>query len=99
MKSFAQLIGLLLIANAIAVNMESMDDGMGKDGMVGMMMMMPMYFWTGNDVTFLFKNVESKSDGGYTWGLIVTFLLGFAIEFISYLRKYVHMKAQLESIN
>ena len=67
--------------------------------MLKMMMMMPMYFWNGNDVTFLFKNIESKSDSDYIWGLIVTFILGFGIEFISYLRKYLHMSAQLKSID
>ena len=86
------------MANVIATEI-SKDDQMAEKGMVEMMMMMPMYFWTGNDVTFLFKNIESKSDGDYTWGLICTFLLGFAIEFISYLRKYVHLKAQLQSID
>lgn len=64
-----------------------------------MPMMMPMYFWTGNEVTYLFKNITSDSTSGYTFGLICTFLLGLAIEFINYLRKYVHMKAQLASIN
>ena len=61
-----------------------------------MMMMMPMYFWTGNDdphVTWLFENLESKTGGGYFAGLVATFALGFAIEFISFLRKYFHLKA------
>ena len=86
------------MANAMATKISD-DDSFEENDMLKMMMMMPMYFWTGKDVTFLFKNIESKSDGDYTWGLICTFILGFAIEFISYLRKYVHMKAQLQSID
>ena len=58
-----------------------------------MMMMMPMYFWTGTDVTFLFENIESKSSGQYFAGLVGTFALGVTIEFISYLRKFFHLKA------
>ena len=66
---------------------------------VGMMpMMMPMYFWTGNDVTYLFKNLSSETAGGYAVGIIATFLLGIALELVSYLRKYIHMKAQLQAI-
>ena len=63
-----------------------------------MKMMMPMYFWTGNDVTYLFKSLTSETAGGYALGIIATFLLGFALELISYFRKYVHMKAQLQAI-
>ena len=63
-----------------------------------MPMMMPMYFWTGNDVTYLFKSLTSDSAGGYTLGIIATFLLGIALELVSYVRKYVHMKAQLQAI-
>ena len=57
------------------------------------MMMMPMYFWSGNDVTYLFESIKSENGGGYIGGLVVTFILGFGIEFISYLRKYFHMRA------
>ena len=64
-----------------------------------MPMMMPMYFWTGNEVTYLFKNLASDSAGGYTLGIVATFFVGFAIELVSYLRKYVHIKAQLQAIS
>lgn len=63
-----------------------------------MKMMMPMYFWSGNDVTYLFKSLTSETASGYALGIIATFLLGFSLELISYLRKYVHMKAQLHAI-
>ena len=62
-------------------------------------MMMPMYFWAGNDVTYLFKSLASDSAGGYTLGIFATFFLGVAIELVSYLRKYFHIKAQLQAIS
>ena len=64
-----------------------------------MMMMMHMYFWRGNDVTYLFENISSDSSSSYSAGIIVTFVLGVTIELISYCRKYIHMKAQLHAIN
>ena len=60
---------------------------------MGMKMMMPMYFWTGNDVTYLFKNISSDSAGTFMAGMIGGFLLAVLIEFVSYIRKYVHFKA------
>ena len=63
------------------------------------MMMMPMYFWTGTDVTYLFKNIVSNSNGTYTAGIIGVFCLAITIEFVSYSRKYIHILAQLKGIN
>ena len=59
-----------------------MDDGGMDDGGDGMdmMMMMYMYFWTGTDVTWLFKNAESKDGAGYFLGLLLTVLLGVLVE-------------------
>ena len=70
-----------------------------EHGGMNMMMMMPMYFWTGNDVTYLFKNISSDSAGTLMAGMIGVFILAVLIEFVSYLRKYIHFKAQLQGIN
>ena len=70
-----------------------------EHGGMNMMMMMPMYFWTGNDVTYLFKNISSDSSGTFFAGIIGVFLLAVLVEFVSYIRKYVHFKAQLQGIN
>ena len=63
-----------------------------------MPMMMPMHFWSGNEVTYLFKDIRSDSSSTFFLGVALTFLLGFVIEFVSFLRKYVHMLAQLAGI-
>ena len=66
---------------------------------MGMMMMMPMYFWSGNDVTYLFKGISSDSTGTYVAGIIGVFVLAVVVEGVSYLRKYIHVMGQLKGIN
>ena len=97
-----QLIALLMFTVPAALAQEhdhSSHTAQENDMPMPMMMMMPMYFWQGTEVTYLFENIESKSSGGYVAGLFGTFALGLAVEFISYLRKYFHMRAQLSAIN
>jgi hypothetical protein len=69
---------------------DDMDDGGMDDGGDGMMMMMMMYmyFWTGTDVTWLFKSAESQNGLGYTLGLIITMLLGVLVEGIISFRNF-----------
>lgn len=53
---------------------------------VGMDMMPPMemFFYSGTDVKFLFKTWTIEDNGGAYFGaLLLTFMLGFAIEWLS----------------
>ena len=54
---------------------------------------MYMYFWTGNQLTWLFYNAESTTGAQYFGGLICTFLVGVLIEALTYLRNYVYIKS------
>jgi len=58
-----------------------------------MMMMMPMHFWKGNNLTWLINGWESSDGGEYFVGLLITFLLAFTVESISYVRNYTYVKA------
>ena len=75
------------LAAAIAVTEE-------PKGMM-MTMIMPMWFWKGyeDELTWLFHGVTSTTGGQYCGGLILTFLLGFVLEAIMYLRNYIFIKA------
>ena len=63
-----------------------------------MMMMMPMYFWRGNEMTWLFYGVDSTTAGQYVGGLIVVLLMGIVLEGITYLRNYIYVKEQAKAI-
>ena len=63
-----------------------------------MMMMMPMYFWRGNEMTWLFYGVDSTTSGQYAGGLIVVLLMGIVLEGITYLRNYIYVKEQAKAI-
>jgi hypothetical protein len=63
-----------------------------------MMMMMPMYFWRGNEMTWLFYGVDSTTAGQYAGGLIVVLLMGIVLEGITYLRNYIYVKEQAKAI-
>ena len=56
-------------------------------------MMMHMHFWGGTDLTWLFYDVESTNSGSYIVGLLVTFLLAFTVELLTYARNYTYIKA------
>ena len=70
----------------------------GEEAMPEMMMMMYMSFWKGPKVTWLFKNLESETDGQYTLGLIVSILLGIILEAALAFRNGLQVKAQLSAI-
>ena len=61
-------------------------------------MMMYMYFWSGTNLNWLLYSVESTTGGGYFAGLLVTFLMGFAIEALTFCRNYVYIKSQTAAI-
>ena len=66
-----------------------------------MMMMMPMYFWTGweeGELYWLSRHIETKSNGEYAAGLIVTFLLGLVLQALSWMRNFVYIKSQISAI-
>ena len=69
-----------------------------NDGMDMMMMMMPMYFWTGTDLTWLINGWDSTTGGSYFAGLLVTFILGFTIEALTFCRNYLYVKSQTRAI-
>ena len=66
--------------------------------MPGMMMMMPMYFWSGNSLTWLIHGWDSTTGGSYFAGLLVSFILGFTIEALTYVRNYIYIKSQTAAI-
>ena len=76
--------------------MEAMD--VTQDSGMSMMMMMPMYFWKGNSLTWLFYNATSSNGTQYFGGLILVFLFGIALEAVYYLRNYIYIKAQILAI-
>ena len=63
-----------------------------------MMMMMPMYFWKGNDLYWLSRYIETDSAGGYAAGLIVVFAFGIILEAVTWMRNFVYIKSQISAI-
>ena len=62
------------------------------------MMMMPMYFWKGEKLTWLFYLLESNTSTEYFVGLISVFLVAVGLQMIEYLRNFVYIKAQMRAI-
>ena len=81
---------------ALAHEVEQQKEAVEPVGM--MMMMMPMYFWKGNEMTWLFHGVDSSTAGQYAGGLIVVLLLGIVLEGLTYLRNYIYVKEQSKAI-
>ena len=78
------------------VDMQGMDMDGGDDMDMGggdMDMMMYMNFWHGNQVTWLIHGVDSTNNTQYAGGLIITFLLAFAVEALMYLRNFTYIKS------
>ena len=59
---------------------------MQMDGMDDMMMMMYMTFYNSNELTLLFKDVNSSDNGKYLCLLLIVFFMGLSIEALGYLR-------------
>ena len=66
-KQRALTLGSLLVATALLASSTNA------------MMMMPMYFWKGEELYWLSRYIESTDSGEYAAGLIVTFLLGLVL--------------------
>ena len=108
-KSFisTQVVFLSLTSLALAAIDESpqpdqvtrmgMDDSGNEMGM-GMKMMMPMYFWTGNSLTWLINGWDSTTGGSYFLGLLVSFCLGVSIEALTFFRNYMYIMSQTAAI-
>lgn len=62
------------------------------------MMMMPMYFWKGTELTWLWYHLDSSTPGEYAGGLIVVFLVGVVIEAVTWMRNFVYIKSQISAI-
>ena len=60
---------------------------MQMDGMDDMMMMMYMTFYQSNELTLLFKNLNSSDNGKYLCLLLIVFSMGLSIEALGYLRQ------------
>ena len=60
---------------------------MKMDGMDDMMMMMYMTFYQSNELTLLFKNLNSSDNGKYFSLLLIVFSMGIGIEALGYLRQ------------
>mgnify|MGYP001626818926 CR=1 FL=1 len=69
-----------------------------EENMEMMMMMMPMCFWKGTDLTWLIHGVESSNSGQYFAGLLVTFLIAFTVESLTYARNRLYINSQIEAI-
>ncbi len=63
-----------------------------------MMMMMPMHFWKGTELTWLIHGVDSSNSGQYFAGLLVTFLIAFTVESLTYARNRLYINSQIEAI-
>ena len=61
-------------------------------------MMMPMAFWSGTKLTWVYYRIQSTDAGNYTLGLIITFLLAILLEGLTYLRNFVYLRSQLAAI-
>ena len=62
------------------------------------MMMMPMFFWKGDNLYWLSRYIESTTPGEYAAGLIVTFLFGMVIEALIWMRNFIYLKSQISAI-
>ena len=62
------------------------------------MMMMPMFFWKGDNLYWLSRHIESTTAGEYAAGLIVTFLFGMVIEALIWMRNFIYLKSQISAI-
>ena len=97
------LLGLTAAVSTLDLSSQdeiSRDSSSGENEMptMGMMMMMPMYFWSGNSLTWLVNGWDSTTGGSYFAGLLVSFILGFTIEALTYFRNYMYTKSQSEAI-
>ena len=63
-----------------------------------MKMMMPMSFWSGTDLTWVYYRIKSTDSATYVGGLIIVFLLAILLEGLTYLRNFVYLRSQLAAI-
>ena len=63
-----------------------------------MKMMMPMWFWKGNNLTWLLHDLESTNSTDYFGGLMTVFLIAIGLQILEFCRNYIYIKAQMRAI-